>query len=153
MAIQTRGLSMVACCLALAAAAGAGEYPGRFTPDANYVLSGQLARDLPPLPDVPFHYVREGYAAERLSEVPPVGTHPRVALSPSDIEAIRRKAEFGEKADRVFRVMYRELRNAAARPGPGGPFSHSINRVWPRVCTAKGSAKGCSIWVQTCSRG
>ena len=98
-----------------------GEYAGRFTPDANYVLSGKLAADLPPLPKVPFEYVRQGYAAERLSEVPPVGVHPRVALSPSDIEAIRRKVALGEKADRVFRVMVRELRNAAARPGPDRP--------------------------------
>jgi len=104
--------------LALAATALCGEYKGRFTPDADYVLSGRLARDLPPLPKVPFEYVRKGYAADRLSEVPAAGVHPRVALSPSDIAAIRRKVALGEKADRVFRVMVRELRNKAALPRP-----------------------------------
>ena len=31
-----------------------GEYRGRFAPDADYVLDGKLARDLGPLPPVPF---------------------------------------------------------------------------------------------------
>ena len=84
--MRTRAFAMAVCGLVLSTVAGAGEYAGRFTPDANYVLSGRLACHLPALPDVPFRYVRKGYAA-----------------------------------DRVFRVLYRELRNAAARPSPDRP--------------------------------
>ena len=36
--------------LVLSSATLSAEYRGNFTPDAEYVLSGQLARDLPPLP-------------------------------------------------------------------------------------------------------
>jgi len=94
------------------------DYRGRFTPDADYVLSGKLAADLPSLPPVGFSYVKKGFASDRMSKVPPTGVHPRVALSPSDIEDIRAKVKLGPRADRVFRVMYRELRNKAARRTP-----------------------------------
>ncbi|NQT85162.1 hypothetical protein HQ560_00255, partial [bacterium] len=95
-----------------------GEYRGKFTPDAEYVLSGQLARDLPPLPKVPFHFVKDGFAADRISKVPPVGVHPRVVLSPEDIVAIQKKIALGEKAGNVFRVILRDLHNKAAQKDP-----------------------------------
>jgi len=60
----------------------AAEYRGRITPDAEYVLSGKLAADLPPLPDVPFSLEAPGFRDDVLSKAPPAGVHPRVVLSP-----------------------------------------------------------------------
>ena len=92
---------------ALAVWAGAGlvgaeeeapRYRGRFTPDADYVLSGQLHRDLPPLPPVPYDLEGPGFAEERLSRVPPSGVHPRVVLSPEDLDTIRKTFARGDAA-------------------------------------------------------
>ena len=94
------------------------EYRGRFTPDAEYVLSGKLAADLPPLPKVPFSLEAPGFRDDLLSKAPAVGVHPRVVLSPCDIDEIKAKIARGEKADVVFRVCLRELRNKAAQPKP-----------------------------------
>ncbi|MCD8167638.1 MAG: hypothetical protein LUE93_17035 [Bacteroides sp.] len=91
------------------------DYRGKFNPDASYVLSGQLARDLPPLPYVPYFYDEEGFHKERLSKVPAVGVHPRVVMSPSDINDIRNKIKSGEKAGKNFAIVYRELQNRAAQ--------------------------------------
>ena len=99
----------------------ADDYRGKFTPDADYVLSGRLARDLPPLPKVPFRYITEGFAADRLSEVPPPGVHPRIVLSPSDIEAIRKRVANVAHECRIFRVAWRDTLNKAARPGADRP--------------------------------
>lgn len=51
------------------------KHRGKFTPHAQHVLSGQLARDLPPLPEVPFRLMgaEDGFRAERISEVHTVG--------------------------------------------------------------------------------
>ncbi len=104
--------------LLCACSALCGEYRGKFTPDAEYVLSGQLARDLPPLPKVPFHFVKDGFAADRISTVPAVGVHPRVVLSPEDLDAIKKKIALGPKAGKVFNVVLRDLRNKAAMTAP-----------------------------------
>jgi hypothetical protein len=54
------------------------EYRGKFTPDADYVLSGQLREDIGPLPPMPYRYLTEqdGFDASALSSVPPAGVHP-----------------------------------------------------------------------------
>jgi len=116
---------LLACCTSMVAATAplclrAEEYRGKFTPDAEYVLSGQLDRDLPPLPEVPFRLLgaEDGFRAERISEVPSVGVHPRVVLSPSDLEEIRANIARGDQADRIFRVVMRDLRNKAALSKP-----------------------------------
>jgi hypothetical protein len=95
-----------------------GAYRGRFTPDAEYVLSGQLAKDVSPLPKVPFNFDAPGFREDRLSKVPPVGVHPRIVLSPCDIEEIKANIAKGDKASSVFRIYMRELRNKASKPGP-----------------------------------
>ena len=77
-------VSIVAC-----NAGAAAEYRGRFSPDAEYVLSGKLAADLPPLPDVPFSLEAPGFRDDLLSQTPLVGMHPRVVLSPCDIDEIK----------------------------------------------------------------
>lgn len=94
------------------------EYRGKFAPDAEYVLSGKLAADLPPLPDVPFSLEAPGFRDALLSRVPEVGVHPRVVLSPCDLEEIKANISKGEAADVTFRVTYRELRNKAMKPAP-----------------------------------
>ena len=55
---------------------------------------------------------RFGSRADALSKVPPVGLHPRVLLSPSDIETIRAKVALGDKADRYFRVVWNDIKKA-----------------------------------------
>ncbi len=88
-----------------------GEYRGRFTPDAKLVLSGEFAR-LFKLPQVPFRFLgkEEGYRAESLTPVPPPGVHPRVLMSPDDIERIRAEVAKGDKADRWFQEVWNEIK-------------------------------------------
>ena len=104
--------------LAFAPRASSQEYRGRFSPDAEYVLSGKLAADLPPLPNVPFSLDAPGFREDLLSRVPAAGVHPRVILSPCDIDEIKANIARGEDADVTFRVCLRELRNKAAYPKP-----------------------------------
>ena len=110
--------SVILVCIVACTAGTAAEYRGRFSPDAEYVLSGKLAADLPPLPDVPFSLEAPGFRDDLLSQVPPVGVHPRVVLSPCDIDEIKANIAKGEDADVTFRVCLRELRNKAAKPKP-----------------------------------
>lgn len=113
-----RLIGTILSCIVACNAGAAAEYRGRFSPDAEYVLSGKLAADLPPLPDVPFSLEAPGFRDDLLSQVPPVGVHPRVVLSPCDIDEIKANIAKGEDADVTFRVCLRELRNKAASPKP-----------------------------------
>ncbi len=94
-----------------------GVYRGRFTPDADYVLSGQLRRDIGDLPHVPYRYLgeEEGYEATALSPVPEPGVHPRVLMSPEDVARIRSQVAQGEKADRYFRIVWADIQARAAK--------------------------------------
>ncbi len=101
------------------------EYRGRFTPDAEYVLSGGFEERLPQLPPMPDREVpgAEGFRPEMISKVPPPGTHPRVLLSPEDVDAIRKKIALGDKADSVFRRAFEELKlQAAGKSGMHDPM-------------------------------
>jgi hypothetical protein len=91
-----------------------GEYRGRFTPDADYVLSGKFREDLGPLPEVPYEYVSDeaGYDPTALSPVPPVGVHPRVLMSPEDIVRIRAEVAKGDQAHPWFRIVWNDIKNA-----------------------------------------
>ncbi|MEM1108101.1 MAG: chitobiase/beta-hexosaminidase C-terminal domain-containing protein [Planctomycetota bacterium] len=84
-----------------------GAYRGRFTPPAEYVLSGRFADDMAPLPDVLWQYrtESEGYRQDVMSKVPPPGVHPRVLMGIEDIERIREKIRLGEDAPRYFRIL------------------------------------------------
>ena len=97
-----------------------GEYRGRFTPEAEYVLSGNLAKNMPPLPKTTFRLVsdKEGFNSGRLSKVPPPGIHPRVLMSPEDILEIKNKIALGDKADTIFRKAVEEIKLQAS--GKGG---------------------------------
>jgi len=85
-------------------------YKGNYGPDADYILSGGLIKDLPPPIPVPVNYKGEGFAADRLSKVPPPGVHPRVIMSPSDIQRMKKLVAMGDKAPRFFRIHLEALR-------------------------------------------
>ncbi|RMD73644.1 MAG: hypothetical protein D6820_18230, partial [Lentisphaerae bacterium] len=92
-----------------------GVYRGRFTPDANYVLDGHLAKDFK-LPPMPYRFLTEaeGYRPQ-LSPVPPPYVHPRVLMSPQDIQRIKQQLARGEKADRYFRIVWQDIDQLARR--------------------------------------
>jgi hypothetical protein len=85
-------------------------FVGRGFPDADYILSGGLIKDLPPAPKVEFNFQGEGFDATRLSGVPAAGVHPRVIMSPSDIERMKKMVALGAKAPRFFRIHLEALR-------------------------------------------
>jgi hypothetical protein len=85
-------------------------YKGNYTPEADYILSGGLIKDLPAPIDVPVHYKGEGFVADRLSEVPPPGVHPRVIMSPADVARMKEMVKMGDRAPRFFRIHLEQLR-------------------------------------------
>lgn len=64
-------------------------YKGSYAPDGDYVLNGDLIKDLPPPIEVPVHYDAPGFDASRLSPVPAPGVHPRIIIGPEDIERFK----------------------------------------------------------------
>ncbi len=89
-------------------------YKGTFTPDVDTVLSGQFAKNFPPLPEVDFGYNTKGFDTSRLPKVPEVGVHPRVIITPKEVEIMRKKVAQGAQADRVFKIVLQGLKNKAA---------------------------------------
>jgi hypothetical protein len=92
-------------------------YRGKFTPDADYVLSGQLAKDLGPLPPTSYTWLTEkdGYDADAYGPPPAPGVHPRVLMSPSDIVEIRKKVVMGPKAGRYFQIVWQDILNRSEK--------------------------------------
>lgn len=90
-----------------------GVYRGRFCPPAEYVLSGQFAKDMEPLPKVPWRYLnyRQGYRQDVMSPVPPPGVHPRVLMDMGDIKKIREKIKLGKEAPRYFQIQLNWAKN------------------------------------------
>jgi len=66
----------------------------------------------PASPTTKVDYNDPSFDPSRLSEVPPPGVHPRVLMSPSDIELIRTKVALGEKAPAEFRAMWEREKRA-----------------------------------------
>ncbi len=97
-------------CTASIAQDETGFYKGNYGPDADYILSGGLIRDLPQALAMPVDYKGDGFAAKRLSDVPPPGVHPRVIMSPSDVERMKELVAMGDKAPRFFRIHLEALR-------------------------------------------
>lgn len=60
----------------------------------------------PKSPEVKVTYNDPGFAQERLSKVPAPGVHPRVIITPSDVDLIRAKIAMGEKAPLPFRSLW-----------------------------------------------
>lgn len=79
-------------CLALASQAQAQQineahfHKGNYAADGDYILNGGLLKDLPAAIEVPVHYDTAEFDASRLTAVPEAGIHPRIILSPEDID-------------------------------------------------------------------
>jgi hypothetical protein len=101
------------------------EYRGHFTPEAENVLSGFLAKPTAPLPKNSFKLVsdKEGFNSARLSKVPLPGIHPRILMSPEDIQEIKAKLALGDKADTIFRKAVEEIKlQASGKSGMHDPI-------------------------------
>jgi hypothetical protein len=85
-------------------------YKGNYAPDGDYILSGGLIKDLPPPIEVPVHYEAPGFDGSRLSKVPAPGVHPRVIISPLDIQRFKQMHAMGDKAPRIFRLQMEQMR-------------------------------------------
>ncbi|MDX6766466.1 MAG: chitobiase/beta-hexosaminidase C-terminal domain-containing protein [Candidatus Methylacidiphilales bacterium] len=98
------GLSALTC--AISAAEGYYREPS-WKPRAILPAADALRGDFwPAPPKVEVDYLDPAFADDRLSSVPPPGVHPRVLLSPADVDRIRAKVALGEKAPAAFRVMW-----------------------------------------------
>jgi hypothetical protein len=65
----------------------------------------------PKSPEVNNSYNDPGFAEERLSKLPAPGVHPRVLMTPDDVESIRKKIAMGDKAPKAFQVMWQRQSN------------------------------------------
>lgn len=97
----------------------ASEYAPRPYPPAEEVLSGELDKKLPPGPlyPEPVEPVAQGFQADRLSKIRAPGLHPRIIMSPEDIEQIRRYAFLRDSAPPAFQVAYAALKKSAEQGG------------------------------------
>ncbi len=95
------------------------EYMPKPFPTADEVLDGVWDKMLPESPLYPKNIVPvdEGFAAERLSEVPAPGVHPRIVLSPADIERIKRLVFLGDDAPPEFQQAFAALQSKADKDG------------------------------------
>ncbi|HAN38826.1 MAG TPA: hypothetical protein DCQ29_07975 [Chitinophagaceae bacterium] len=64
----------------------------------------------PKSPNVTVDYNDPNFDDTRLSQVPAPGIHPRVLVTPSDVEAIRAKVALGDKAPMHFRTMWERVK-------------------------------------------
>lgn len=83
----------------------------RGQPSVTDVLGGKFHPAPPPLPR-PVTYDTPGFAAERLHPAPAPGVHPRVLVTPQDLEAIRARVAQGEAAPAEFRTMWQRVRES-----------------------------------------
>ncbi len=96
-------------------------------PDAYYTDPGWKPRAVlpakdalkgdfwPASPKAGVDYNAPGFADARLSPPPPPGVHPRVLVTPEDVELIRARVAEGDKAPAAFQVMWERVkRNRSA---------------------------------------
>ena len=118
---MSKALSSIPLLCLIAAIALAGDmdeadfYKGSYAPDGDYILSGGLIKDLPPPIEIPAHYEAPGFDGSRLSKVPPAGIHPRIIISPSDVERFKELHAAGDKAPRIFRLQMEQMRRDAEK--------------------------------------
>ena len=89
--------------------AGAREFyqDSRWQPRAHIATADALGGTFwPASPAVKVTYDTPGFASNRLSAVPAPGVHPRVLVSPADVDAIRAQLARGEAAPPEFRTMW-----------------------------------------------
>lgn len=63
----------------------------------------------PASPQVPVKYEDPGFSQSRLSPLPAPGVHPRVLITPTDLEIVRRKLSLGDAAPVAFKVMWQRV--------------------------------------------
>lgn len=88
-------------------------YKGSYAKPGDYILNGGLIKDLPAPIKVPVHYKAPGFDGSLLSKVPAPGIHPRIIISPSDVERFKEVYKMGKKAPRIFRVQMEQMRRDA----------------------------------------
>lgn len=54
-------------------------------------------------------WVTEGFAVDRLSDLPPPGEHPRLYITPTDFQRIRDHVAMGEEAPRYFQTLWQAV--------------------------------------------
>lgn len=84
---------------------------------ATEVLSGRLDRTRGYGRDLKVEYIEQGFQ-DRMSELPPAGVHPRVVMSPSDIQECRRLLLLGDAAPDYFRNTMEQLAKVAGQAHP-----------------------------------
>jgi hypothetical protein len=83
----------------------------RAHPSVEDALGGKFHPASPPL-SRPVTYDAPGFAAERLYPAPAPGVHPRVLVTPQDVEAIRAQVAMGDAAPPEFRTMWQRVRES-----------------------------------------
>ena len=66
----------------------------------------------PASPKAAVNYDGPGFSSERLSAVPAPGVHPRVLVTPSDVEKIRSRLALGDRAPLEFRVLWERIKKS-----------------------------------------
>jgi hypothetical protein len=94
------------------------EYETRAWTPVEEVLSGQLDRKRGFGRDLDVEYVTEGFV-NRLSRAPEPGVHPRVIMSPSDVDELRRLLALGDDAPAFFRSQMARLEALSRKENPG----------------------------------
>ena len=63
----------------------------------------------PASPSIKVSYAGEGFDEQRLSTIPAVGEHPRVLITPTDVEKIQAKVALGNNAPIAFKTMWQRV--------------------------------------------
>lgn len=90
--------------------------PGELS--ADDVLNGKYP--YPPSPTVEAHDDFAGFAADRLSKIPPPGVHPRVLLSPEDLPALRTRLQTTDTGRKLTLRLHQRLNDAIGKTGSWG---------------------------------
>ena len=69
-----------------------------------------------PQPDVDVAFEPNGFAFDRLSEVPPVGVHPRIIMSPEDLPVIRENIEKYQVAKKAWGMVLDRVGHGKSEP-------------------------------------
>ena len=90
-------------------------YKGSYGAPGDYILNGELIKDLPPPLEVPVDYKAPSFDASKLSPVPKVGIHPRIIIGPEDIERFKELHKMGQKAPRIYKLQMEQMRRDAEK--------------------------------------
>ena len=103
------------------------EYPVRGFPTGEDVLNRKNVRKAQP--DPALDYQPNGFRADLLSKVPPVGVHPRVIMSPEDLPTIRENI----KNNPVSKKAWEDILLRKIKPDDQEPTGHSWEGLYALV--------------------